>query len=84
LPLAGGNFVYAYGLGSGALERAAARGPLPYRLEANRSFFESAKGLAWCLKQLGKAEMAAEVAARILACDPSDPLRIQQIVGRHS
>ena len=79
LPLARGHFGYAYRLGEQALDRAGVRGPLPYRLPANQSFFESAKGLCWCLVQLGKPEMASEVTARVLACDPSDPLRLRNL-----
>jgi hypothetical protein len=77
LPLARGHFGYAYRLGEMALDRAGCRGPLPYRLPANRSFYESAKGLAYCLAQLGKPEMADEVTQRILECDPSDPLDLR-------
>lgn len=79
--LARGHFGIAYRLGLSALQRAGARGPLPYRLEANQPFFESAKGLAWCLLQLGKRDMAAEVVAAALACDPSDPLNIGALMA---
>ena len=84
LPLARGHFGYAYRLGVQAFTRAGAAAPIPYRRPANRSLFESAKGLAWCLKQLGKADMAAEVVAHVLACDPSDPLRIAEILAEKS
>ena len=53
---------------------------MPYRLAANRPFFEAAKGLAYCLVRLGKAELAAEVVAAMLACDRNDPLRIQDVL----
>jgi hypothetical protein len=79
LALARGHFGYAYRLGAKALEQAGARGPLPYRFEANRPFLESGKALAWCLKQLGKPEMAAEVVEALLACDPGDPLGVRQM-----
>jgi hypothetical protein len=81
LPLARGHFGYAYRLGIEALKRAGVTGPLPYRLAANRSFFESAKGLAWCLRRLGKSEMAAEVVSSVLACDPSDSLGIRDVIA---
>ncbi|MEX2115047.1 MAG: hypothetical protein WD845_17770 [Pirellulales bacterium] len=79
--LARGHFGYAYRLGAAALERAGTTGPLPYRLAANQSFFESAKGLVWCLLQLGKPEMAAEVVSVMMACDPSDPLNIRELLA---
>jgi hypothetical protein len=81
LPLARGHFGYAYRLGTGALAQAGVTGPLPYRLPANQGFFESAKGLAVCLARLGKREMAEEVVTRVLACDPSDPLHIRDVLS---
>ena len=47
---------------------------VPYRLPANQAFFEAGKGLAYCLRELGKSALVAEVVARLLECDPSDPL----------
>ena len=81
LPLARGHFGYAYRLGAKALEQARSKGPLPYRLEANRSFLESAKGLAWCLQQLGKHEMASEVVEVMLGCDATDPLGVRKLLA---
>lgn len=81
LPLARAHFGFAFRLGQKALERARSAGPLPYRLPANQGFLESAKGLAWCLKQLDKAEMSTEVVELALRCDPSDPLGIQKLVA---
>ena len=84
LPLARGHFGYAYRLGAKALAEAHCQGPLPYRLPANRSFLESAKALASCLHQLGKGEMAGEVVAFVLQCDPSDPLGVKRLADeRH-
>jgi hypothetical protein len=80
LPLARGHFGYAFRLGAKALEQAGTRGPLPYRVEANRAFLESGKALAWCLMQLGKPEMAAEVVELLLACDASDPLGVAKLL----
>lgn len=80
LPLARGHFGYAYRLGEQALAKAGTRGPLPYAIAANQGFLESAKGLAFCLKRLDKPEMAQEVVALALACDPGDPLRIQDLL----
>lgn len=81
LPLARGHFGYAYRLGVKALEQAGSRGPLPHRLRANQSFLESAKGLAWCLRELGKREMASEVVQFMLLCDPSDPLAVKNLLS---
>jgi hypothetical protein len=81
LPLARGHFGYAFRLGSQALARAGVKGPLPYRVEANQGFLESGKALAYCLKQLGKREMAAEVVEALLACDASDPLGVGQLLA---
>ena len=79
--LARGHFGYAYRLGARAMDDARATGPLPYRLAANRSFFESAKGLVWCLVRLGKREMAAEVVQQMLNYDPGDPLRLAGVIA---
>ena len=38
------------------------------------------KGLAFCLNKLGKAEIAQEVVDRLLACDPSDPLALADLL----
>jgi hypothetical protein len=81
LPLARGHFGFAFRLGQLALERAGVRGPLPYSLPANQGFHESAKGLAWCLKQLGKPEMAREAAQLALDCDASDPLGLAKLLA---
>lgn len=80
LSLARGHFGYGYRLGTQALKRAGSRGPAPYRLPANQGFLQCAKGLAWCLKELDKREMAAEVVAVALQCDPSDPLGVRSLL----
>ncbi len=80
-PLARGHFGYAYQIGAKALDRAGAAENVPYRLPANQAFFEAGKGLVYCLRQLGKAEMAAEVVQRLLACDPSDPLGLEALLA---
>jgi len=82
LPLARGHFGYAFRLGAQALERAGNPAPLPYRLSANRSFLESAKGLAWCLRELDKSQMAREVLDVVLRCDPSDPLGVKSLLAK--
>ena len=67
-------------LASKALDRAGAKGGLPYRLPANQAFFEAGKGLAFCLRELGKSDLAADVVARLLACDPSDPSGVRNLL----
>lgn len=81
LPLARGHFGYAFRLGIQALAKAGNPAPLPYRLPANQAFLESAKALAWCLKHLDKRDMAAEVVADLLRCDPSDPLGVANLLA---
>ena len=81
LPLARGHFGYAYRLGAQALEQAGSKGPLPYGLADNRGFHESGKALAWCLLQLDKPEMAVEVVALLLSCDPGDPLGVKNLLA---
>jgi hypothetical protein len=74
LRLARGHFGYAYQCGVKALRQAKAAGPLPYQLPANQSFYEAGKGLAHCLRELGKITMAREVLDQLLKLDPADPL----------
>ena len=84
LPLARGHFGYAYRLGAKAIEAAGNPSPVPYRLSANQGFLESGKGLAFCLKQLGKPEMAQEVVSHLLRCDPDDPLGVRKLLEGES
>jgi hypothetical protein len=76
LKLARAHFGYAYDICLSALPPEGLVGPVPYRLPVNQAFFESAKGLAWCLHELGKDEMAFSVLDEILRCDPTDPLGV--------
>jgi hypothetical protein len=81
LPLARGHFGYAFQIGVKALDRAGATSGVLYRLHTNQAFFEAGKGLAYCLRELGKQEMAVEVVERMLACDPSDPLGVRALLA---
>lgn len=72
--LARAHFGYGFQLGSKALQRAGNPTPLPALHPANRAFFDAGRGLAWCLNELGKPEMALEVIERLRAADPADPL----------
>jgi len=78
LSLARGHFGYAYQLGLAAWQAAGRPVPLPYALAANQAFFEAGRGLADCLDQLGERQLAEEVVAHLLACDPTDPLDLQK------
>jgi tetratricopeptide (TPR) repeat protein len=72
--LARGHFGYAYQIAVTAIDRAPRGALFPYARKANQAFLESAKGLAHCLKELGRTELAREVLERMLKLDPSDPL----------
>ena len=77
LKLARGHFGYAYEIAISAFPPRGLDAPLPFRLPANRAFLEAAKGLAWCLHELGKKKLARRVLDQLLNCDPSDPLGVQ-------
>ncbi|MBX7074975.1 MAG: hypothetical protein K1X71_17675 [Pirellulales bacterium] len=72
--LARGHFGYAYELAMIAIRQSKAPGPFTYRRTANQAFLESAKGLAHCLAQIDKSELAREVLETLTRLDPSDPL----------
>lgn len=78
IQLARGHFGHVYRAGSKALKRAGMPTPLPYEREANRDFFESARGLIKCLRKLEKQKQAREVTDVILRCDPSNPLGLEE------
>ena len=77
LPLARGHFGYGYEIGRRAFPPDGPPGPLPYDLPANQAFLEAAKGLAWCLRQLGEAKLARQVVETMMTCDSSDPLGVR-------
>ncbi len=52
----------------------------PYSRPANQAFHEAGKGLVYCLMQLGKRGMARDVSKRLLELDPSDPLRVHDML----
>jgi hypothetical protein len=76
LPLGRGHFGSGYQLGLQAWRRAGRPTPVPALHPANRSFFDAGRGLAWCLHELNKSDMAREVLQELLQLDPSDPLGI--------
>ncbi|HEY1601989.1 MAG TPA: hypothetical protein VGG64_20470 [Pirellulales bacterium] len=73
--LARAHFGYAFDLGMQAVPVEGLRGTLPFSLPANRGFLTAAKGLALCLYELHERDRAREVAERLIAADPTDPLR---------
>lgn len=77
LKLARGHFGYAYEIGLSALPPRGFEGPLPHRLAANQPLLESAKGLAWCLHELGKNKLARRVLVQLLLLDSTDPLGVR-------
>ena len=77
LPLARAHFGFGYQLGLQALRREKMPRPLLVLHPANQPFYDAGRGLAWCLHALDKFPMALEVIRQLLACDPSDPLRLQ-------
>ncbi len=81
LHLARGHFGYAFRIGQTAIEREPGMKVLPYHLPANQAFHESGTALAWCLMELGKSEMAQEVVALLLRCDPEDPLGAARLLS---
>lgn len=80
LPLARGHFGTGYQLGLRTLRRAKMPQPVLYVQPANRPFLDAGGGLAWTLEKLGRRDLADEVVATLLACDPSDPLQLKALV----
>jgi len=79
--LARGHFGRAYELGLRAIESAGNKTPLPYSIDANKPFFEAAKGLVHCLLATGRAAMARDVCRRLATLDASDPLGLAGMVA---
>jgi hypothetical protein len=79
-PLARGHYGAGYQLGLQTLRRAKMPTPVLCSQPANRSFFESGRGLIASLEKLGKSSMANEVVATLTELDPSDPLQVRSLV----
>jgi hypothetical protein len=77
LALGRAHFGFGYQLGAKALERAGNPKPLSALHPANRPFYDAGRGLAWCLAELGKREMALEVVESLLRYDAADPLNLK-------
>ena len=78
--LARGHFGAGYQLGLQTLRRAGMPTPLRTAQPANRPFFESGRGLAWCLAKLNLASMAREVVDTLAKLDPADPLGLRAML----
>jgi hypothetical protein len=77
VPLGRAHFGAGYQLGTGALKRSGNPTPLPALHPANRPFYDAGLGLAWCLAELGKRDLALEVVENLLRLDPTDPLGLR-------
>ena len=77
VPLGRAHFGFGYQLGERALKRADNPAPVPAMHPANRPWYDAGRGLAWCLAELGKRDMALEVVENLLRCDPADPLQLR-------
>jgi hypothetical protein len=76
IPLGRGHFGAGYQLGTQALKRTGNPTPLLALHPANRPFYDAGRGLAWCLAELGKRDLALEVVENLLRLDPTDPLQL--------
>ena len=81
--LARGHFGRAFELCQRAIEAAGGPRPLPYALAGNRPLHEAAKGLVHCLLETGRKQLAQDVGRRLAPLDPTDPLGIARLLGRH-
>ena len=79
--LARGHFGYAFDICRAAFPEGRLPGPLPYELPENQALHESAKGLAWCLRELGKQDAALRVLEEMTRWDPTDPLGAKALAG---
>ena len=69
-----GHFGFGYQLGIKAWRKAQKPTPMPPLHPANRYFFDCGRGLAWCLSELDKPDMALEIVEQLIELDPDDPL----------
>ena len=80
VPLARGHFGFAFQLGEKALEHASCPDPLPGALPSNASWYEAARGLAWCFEKQQRGAEADKIAQLVLRYDPSDPTEIRTML----
>lgn len=81
LRLARGHFGYGFELGVAAADRAGTMLTFPYTRPANQALLECGKGLAHCLSELSKPQLAQQVLRRLLQLDPTDPLNARQLLS---
>ncbi len=82
LALARAHFGLAFQVGQQAIEQRTLAVPLPYARPANQAFFSCGKGLVWCLLKQQKRHMAQAVVNQLLECDPSDPLKVADLLAQ--
>jgi hypothetical protein len=80
--LARGHFGHAFDLGRSALPPEGVGGKLDYGLEANQPFLQAAKGLAYCLNELGRHETGAAVLRELASYDAADPLGTADLLAK--
>jgi tetratricopeptide (TPR) repeat protein len=80
--LARGHFGHAFDLARSALPAEGVGGKLDYGLEANQPFMQATKGLAYCLNELGRHEMAAAVLRELASYDAADPLGAADLLAK--
>lgn len=73
IPLARGHFGYACQICEVVL-RPHPQVRLSCACDANRPFFEAAKGVVWCLAQLQRHQEAIKIIERMIRLDGDDPL----------
>lgn len=76
--LARGHFGVGYELGLKALSQASMPTPAPALHPANRPFYDVGRGLAWCLAELNRTDLAQEVIELLLHLDPRDGLNLRR------
>lgn len=82
--LARAHFGHAFDLGRSALPESGVDGRLSYDLPANRTLFQASKGLAFCLRELGRLPMSLAVLREMTAWDSSDPLGARDLLEKWS
>jgi tetratricopeptide (TPR) repeat protein len=74
------HFGRAFELGLKAIPREGIRGRLAADRPVNAPFFYAGRGLAITLHRLGQQKLAQEVVYRLLDLDPSDPLKLRELL----
>lgn len=77
--LARGHFGYVHQISVATFPPAGLNGTLPASLPGNRTFFDSGKALAYCLKELNHNSQALQLLDQLRKLDPSDPLGLAEV-----